>query len=79
MGVLTAVEPVAAAFLGIAVFGEHLRAGAAGITATVAGALVTIFGVLLVTSGRPGAADDQARPTQYEPVARRADGSVLGL
>ena len=34
IGVLTAVEPVAGAFLGFAVFGERLRAGGAGIAAT---------------------------------------------
>ena len=50
IGVLTAVEPVAGAFLGVIVFEEHLRAGAAGITATALGAVVTIAGVAVVTS-----------------------------
>jgi drug/metabolite transporter (DMT)-like permease len=54
IGVLTAVEPVAGAFLGFAVFGERLRAGGAGIAATTLGALVTIVGVVLVTSRATG-------------------------
>jgi drug/metabolite transporter (DMT)-like permease len=53
IGVLTAVEPVAGAFLGFAVFGERLRAGSAGLTATTIGAFVTIVGVALVTSRDP--------------------------
>jgi drug/metabolite transporter (DMT)-like permease len=76
MGLLTAVEPVAGAFLGMVVFDEHLRAGAGGITATAAGAMVTIVGVLLVTSSSPRAADERT------PLARfdvRSEDSVFEL
>ena len=60
IGVLTAVEPVAGAFLGIAVFGERLRAGGAGITATAMGAIVTMVGVALVTARDPRAPEARA-------------------
>ena len=76
MGLLTAVEPVAGAFLGMVVFDEHLRAGAGGITATAAGAMVTIVGVLLVTSSSPRAADERTTLARFDV---RSEDSVFEL
>lgn len=74
IGVLTAVEPVAGAFLGVAVFDEHLRAGALGITTTIIGAVVTIVGVALVTSRGPRVA-----LATMTPGGVHADDSVFQL
>ena len=76
IGVLTAVEPVAGAFLGIVVFDEHLRAGGTGIIATAVGALVTIVGVILVTSSVPHSSNELAAVPGFEV---QSDDSVFEL
>ncbi|MFE2586644.1 DMT family transporter [Streptomyces sp. NPDC059378] len=81
LAVVTLANPVAAAAIGLALLGEHLRGGAPGILLALAGAGLAAFGVVLLSrtaperpapDGTPGPfhADDPAGAVDEEhPVA----------
>ncbi|WSQ13508.1 hypothetical protein OG604_40415 [Streptomyces sp. NBC_01231] len=65
LAVVTLANPMAAAAIGLALLGERLQGGAAGVLLALAGAGLASWGVLLLTRATPHAAED-GRPV--EPV-----------
>ncbi|CAM5395116.1 hypothetical protein [Streptomyces fumanus] len=58
LAVVTLANPVAAAVIGVALLGERLRGGAAGVLLALTGAALAAWGVLLLTRATPRAAPE---------------------
>ncbi|WKX74117.1 hypothetical protein [Streptomyces sp. XD-27] len=79
LAVVTLANPVAAAVIGLALLGERLHGGAAGVAAAVAGAALAARGVVLLTRpaatpAAPAPAVDGAVSGPAEPPAARVPG-----
>ncbi|MFI6934757.1 hypothetical protein [Streptomyces sp. NPDC050287] len=61
LAVVTLANPVAAAAIGLALLGERLQGGAAGVLLALAGAGLASWGVLLLTRATPHTAADDDR------------------
>ncbi|WP_406496740.1 hypothetical protein OHB06_41140 [Streptomyces sp. NBC_01604] len=68
LAVVTLANPVAAAAIGLALLGERLQGGAAGVLLALAGAGLAAWGVVLL-SRVPRAADPHANDDEEHPVA----------
>jgi hypothetical protein len=60
LAMVTLANPLAAAVIGLALLGERLQGGAAGVLLALAGAGLASWGVVLLTRATPGAADHTA-------------------
>ncbi|MEU9559816.1 hypothetical protein [Streptomyces fumanus] len=63
LAVVTLANPVAAAVIGVALLGERLRGGAAGVLLALTGAALAAWGVLLLTRATPRAAPQSVPDT----------------
>ncbi|CAL9370756.1 hypothetical protein SUDANB145_00865 [Streptomyces sp. enrichment culture] len=70
LAVVTLANPVAAAAIGVALLGERLRGGPAGVLLALTGAALAAWGVLVLTRAAPGPLRADPEPS---PAALRTD------
>ncbi|MBP0460862.1 DMT family transporter [Streptomyces montanisoli] len=78
LAVVTVVNPVVAAAVGLTVFGEGFRYGAAGAFAALAFGLVSVAGLVLITSGPPAVRTPSDGDAVRPEVGERVDVAAVG-
>ncbi|MEU0072244.1 hypothetical protein ABZ027_22250 [Streptomyces sp. NPDC006332] len=83
LAMVTLANPMAAAVIGLALLGERLQGGTAGVLLALAGAGLASWGVVLLTRATPHAAENappvDARPVNDHPVDDHPVAAVLRL